>query len=64
MTSKVRNGAIKEDGESADSAARVRFFFASSVRFVLLFLGVLENLWMSVMCLLPDLTSCIFYRVL
>lgn len=27
MTSKVRNGAIKEDGECADSAVRVRFFF-------------------------------------
>lgn len=48
--------AVKKYGESADNAV--------SVRFVLLSLGVLENLWMSIMCLFPDLTSCIFYRVL
>lgn len=46
--------AVKKYGESADNAGR----------FVLLSLGVLENLWMSAICLFPDLTSCIFYGVL
>ena len=53
---KGESWVVKKYGESADNAV--------SVRFVLLSPGILENLWMSIICLFPDLTAYILYRVL
>lgn len=41
--------------------AMVSLQVMQTVRLVLLSLGVLEGLWMDVMCLLPDLTFYICY---